>query len=99
MKYGLFGKLVVQNDKRDELIAILLNAAELWQKNEECLSYIIGITDNPNDVWVSELWESKEAHDTSLEPEDIRELIMTARPLIYEMPAGTELQALGGKGL
>ncbi len=99
MKYGLFGKFVAQSGKRDELIVILLQAAELLQQNKECLSYIVGRADNPNDVWVSELWENKEAHDASLEPEDIRELIMTARPLIAEMPDGTEFQALGGKGL
>jgi quinol monooxygenase YgiN len=98
MKYGLFGKFVAEDGKRDELIAILLQAAELLRQNEECASYIVGKTDSPNDVWVSELWESKEAHDASLEPENIRELIMAARPLIAEMPNGIELQALGGKG-
>lgn len=98
MKYGLFGKFVAQSGKRDELIVILLQAAELLQQNKECLSYIVGRADNPNDVWVSELWENKEAHDASLEPEDIRKLIMAARPLIAEMPTGTEYQALGGKG-
>ncbi len=99
MKYGLFGKFVTQSGKRDDLIEILLQAAQLLQQNEKCLSYIVGKSDNPNEVWVSEVWESKEAHDASLEPENIRELIITARPLIAEMPAGTEFQALGGKGL
>lgn len=99
MKYGLFGKFIAVDGKRDELIAILLQAAELLQQNGDCHTYIVGTSDNPNDVWVSELWENKEAHDAALEPEDIRELIMTARPLMADMPAGTEFQALGGKGL
>ena len=99
MKYGLFGKFIAKENYRDELVDILLKAAELLQKNEQCLSYIVGTSDDPSEVWVSELWESKEAHDMSLEPEDIRNLVMTARPLIVDMPAGTEFKAVGGKGL
>lgn len=68
------------------------------QRNEQCYAYIVGTSDSPNEVWVSELWQSKEAHDASLEPEDIRSLVMTARPLIANMPAGTEFTAVGGKG-
>ncbi len=99
MKYGLFGKIVALDGKRDRLVEILLHAAELLKQNEKCLFYIVGKSDNPNDIWVSELWEDKEAHDASLEPKDISELIMTARPLIADMPAGTEFQVLGGKGI
>ena len=97
MKYGLFGKFVAVDGRRDELIEILLKAAELLQKNDDCISYIVGKSDEPNEVWISELWESKDAHDRSLEPDDIRSLVMTARPLIADMPAGTEFQAIGGK--
>ena len=99
MKYGLFGKFVAQSGKRDELLEILLQAAELLKKNEKCFLYTVGKNDNPNEVLVYEVWENKEAHDVSLEPENIRTLIMTAKPFIADMPAGVEFQALGGKGL
>ncbi len=36
--------------------------------------------------------------DNSLEPENIRNLVMTARPLIKEIPEGKELEIIGGKG-
>lgn len=99
MKYGLFGKFVAQEGKRDQLIDILLQAAELLQRNDECIEYIVGTSEQPNEVWVSELWTSKEAHDSSLDPEDIRALVMSARPYIANMPEGTEYYPLGGKGI
>lgn len=99
MKYGLFGKFDAQEGKCDELIKILLQAAELLLRNDECIEYVVGKSDKPNEVWVSELWTSKEAHDASLEPEDIRELVMSARPYIAGMSEGTEYYPLGGKGI
>ena len=97
--YGLFGKFVAVEGGRDNLASILLEASKLLKENAGCIHYVVGKTENNNDVWVSEVWISKEAHDNSLTPENIRSLIMTARPLIQEMPEGTEYEVLGGKGL
>jgi len=99
MRYGLFGKFIAIEGKRDELADILVEASELLKANTDCIHYVVGKTMDQNDVWVSEVWNSKEAHDSSLEPENIRNLIMTARPLIREMPEGKELEIIGGKGL
>ena len=99
MKYGLFGKFIAVEGKRDELAEILIQASRLLQENKDCIHYIVGKSENENEVWVSEIWTNKEAHDKSLEPENIRNLIMSARPLIAEMPDGTELEIIDGKGL
>ncbi len=99
MMYGLFGKFVAQPGKREELAQILLKAANALKENQECLSYIISTNDDLDAVWVSEVWTTKKAHDESLEPEHIRNLIKQAMPLISSMPQGTELNVLGGKGL
>jgi len=97
--YGLFGKFVAVEGERDNLANILLKASKLLEANTDCIHYVVGKSEDENDVWVSEIWTSKEAHDNSLSPENIRNLIMTARPLIKEMPEGTEYGVLGGKGL
>lgn len=99
MKYGLFGKFLAQPGKRDELAQILLQAAELLKENPECLSYIISTNDDKDAVWISEVWTTEKAHDNSLEPENIRNLIKQAMPLIASTPPGTKLTVLGGKGL
>ncbi|MDQ3008647.1 MAG: antibiotic biosynthesis monooxygenase [bacterium] len=96
-KYGLFGKFVVTESDRDTLVKILLEAAKLLDNNEDCLQYLVGISELENEVWVSEVWTTKTAHDKSLEPEDIRKLIMQARPLIQEMHSVAEYEVVGGK--
>ena len=97
--YGLFGKFIATEGKRDELASILIEASELLKKNAGCIHYVVGKTEDQNDVWVSEVWTSKDAHDSSLEPDDIRNLITNARPLIKEIPVGTEYEVIGGIGL
>lgn len=97
--YGLFGKFTAQPGKRDELAAILLQASELLQHNEGCVHYLISTNDEADAVWVSEVWTDKEAHDASLEPDDVKAVIQQAMPLIASMSDQTELQVLGGKGV
>lgn len=63
------------------------------------MQYIVGKSENSSDVWVSKVWNSKEAYDSSLEPENIRNLIMTTRLLIADMPEGAEYEVIDGKGL
>jgi len=99
-KYGLFGKFTAHEGKRDELVAILLEAAATLERtNPDCLQYIVGVSpEGGDDIWISEVWTSKEAHDASLAPEEVRNQIMRARPLIKEIPGGTEYAVVGGKG-
>ena len=99
MSYGLFGKFSSQPGKRDELVQYLLQAAALLKRTPGCVHYVVSTSDEPDAVWVSEVWSNKEAHDTSLEPEDLRTLIQQARPLIAGMSDRTELTVHGDKGL
>lgn len=99
-KYGLHGKLVAQKGKGETLTEILLQAAELVDKTGTCHLYLVAKDENnPVTIWITEMWDSKEAHDQSLQNEEIRALIMTAIPLLNGQPEkGQELQFLGGLG-
>lgn len=99
MAYGLVGKFSAQPGRRDELLEHLLRAAELLEANPSCLHYLVSTSEEPDAVWVSEVWTDKDAHAASLEPEEIRALIQRARPLIAGISDRTELQVHGGKGL
>ena len=99
MTYGLFGKFSAQPGRRDDLVKYLLQAAELLERNPDCIHYIVSTSDETDAVWVSEVWTSEAAHDASLEPEDIRSLVQQARPLIAGMSDQTSLTVRGGKGL
>ena len=90
-----------QAGKGSELGEILLRAASLMEHVEGCILYIVNEgADNPDAIWVMEVWESKEAHDDSFNIPGIRELIMQAMPILAETTEdGITLEVLGGKGL
>ncbi len=97
--YGLFGNFQAQEGQRDALAAILHQAAALLGRDPGCLHYVVGVSADPNTVWVWEVWRDQAAHDASLAPADVRALIQQARPLIASMGEQTHLTILGGKGL
>ncbi|WP_345036633.1 putative quinol monooxygenase [Georgenia daeguensis] len=99
MTYGLFGKFTAQVGRRDELVAMLRRAADALGDDPGCLHYVVATSDEPDAIWVWEAWTDKAAHDASLEPPEVRELITSAMPLIAAISDQKELAVVGGKGL
>lgn len=99
--YFLHGKLTAKQGRRDELAALLLDASKLVSTAKGCKLYVIGLDDtDSNSVFVTEIWESKEDHDNSLNAPGVKELIMKAMPILDGPPVkGQELQLLGGTGI
>ena len=100
-KYGLHGKLKTKEGKVDELVSILLKASKLVSTARGCHLYIVSKDiEDETIIWVTEVWESKEDHDNSLQIEGVRELISKAMPLIDGQPEkGIEFEVIGGAGL
>lgn len=100
-KYGLFGKLKALPGQREALAGLLLEAAQLLHTAAGCQLYLIStdVTDE-HMIWITEVWDTKEDHDRSLQIPAIRELIGRAMPLLAERPeSGVTVNVLGGKGL
>lgn len=95
--YGIIGKIIAREDKRDELIAILLDGTK---NMPGCLSYIIS-KDNldENALWITEVWESKESHEASLSLESVQTAIASGRPLMAGFGERFETSPVGGHGL
>lgn len=89
---GSFGTLP---GKRDEVMAILTRS------NDEllgagCLLYEVGTNDEePNTVFVAELWESADAHKASLQLASVRAAIAEAMPLLSGDMGGYQFQVFG----
>lgn len=100
-KYGLHGKLQATADKGAHLAQILLEASKLVSTAKGCRLYLVSQdSSTPDAVWVTEVWDSKEDHDNSLQVPGVRELISQAMPLFAGRPEkGQELEVLGGTGL
>jgi quinol monooxygenase YgiN len=98
-KFAMHGKLTAHAGQRDTVVQILLEAADGLESTEGCELYIINVSDeDPDAVWITELWRDAEAHAASLKLEKVLALIQRARPLIAGME-GVKLRPVGGKGL
>ena len=94
--YLLQGKLTAKNGKQDELAEILVEASQLISEAEGSKFYLVGKCEtDKNDVYVTELWNSKEDHDNSLNFPGVKELIMKAIPILGGQPEqGKEIEVL-----
>ena len=62
-----------------------------------CRAYVVGMrADQPDAVWVTEIWDSADQHMASLQVAAIQQVIARARPLIAGMGERIELTLDGG---
>ena len=95
--YGMLGRMKAQPGKRDELLALLLESSGGMPG---CLSYIVAKdVKDPDAIWITEAWDSKEHHDASLKLPQVQAAIAKARPLIAGFDSGAETEPVGGIGL
>ena len=95
--YGLIGKMSAVAGKRDELLLAMLDG---MGSMPGCLSYVIA-TDpaDPDALWITEVWDSKESHTGSLALPQVKATIAVARPLIAGFSHRVETIPVGGHGL
>ncbi len=94
--YGLIGQIVVVEGRRSELAAILTNLGAM----PGCVSYVVANdTIREDTLWVTEVWESAEAHAALLDLPEVRAAIEKGRPLIVAFEGRTETRPVGGLGL
>jgi len=94
---GLIGKMKAVPGQRDALISILLEGI---RGMPGCLSYIVAQDPtDPDALWVTEAWDSKESHQASLSLASVQQAISRARPLIAGFGERFETLPVGGHGL
>jgi quinol monooxygenase YgiN len=99
-KFSLFGKFTVQEGKRDTMVKILLEAAESMRNLDECEIYFINVSENePDSVYVYEVWSNENSHQASLTLDATQTLIKRAKPIITGMERISTLKTKGGKGI
>ena len=94
--YGLIGRIRAVDGGTDELAAILAGMGQM----PGCLSYVVaGDHSDPDVLWVTEVWDSPEAHAASLGLPTVRAAIERGRPLIAAFEQRVETKPIGGIGL
>ena len=95
--FGLIGKMIAVEGKRDELIKILLEGTE---DMPGCLSYIVAKDkSDANGIWITEVWKDEESHKASLSLPIVKKAIAKGKPLIAGFGDFNTVEPVGGKGL
>jgi quinol monooxygenase YgiN len=100
-KYGLSVRFKSIKDNGEKLSSILLKASELASNAKGCQLYLVSLdNEEPDTVWTTEIWDTKEDHDNSLKVMGVKELISQAMDLIEAPPEKwKEIKILGGYGI
>lgn len=94
--YGLIGSIRTVGGEAERL-ADILGAIEAMPG---CLSYVAARDGaDPDLVWVTEVWESAEAHAASLKLPAVQAAIAAGLPLIAGFEVRHETNPVGGIGL
>ncbi len=94
--YGLIGKMRAAAGKREDLAAILAGMGSM----PGCLGYVVAAdATDPDVLWVTEVWESEEAHGASLTLPEVRKAIAAGMPLIAGFELRIETSPVGGIGI
>ena len=92
------GRMTAKEGKGDELAELMLAAAAGLEDDPGCDLYLINRqADDPDTIWITELWRSRADLDAAIER--IRGSADVAK--VMEIVAGAspvELELLGGKG-
>jgi quinol monooxygenase YgiN len=95
MTFANVGTLGAVSGKRDELVRHLTQRSETLRQIG-CLAYEVGVNDDdPDTVFVVELWESEEAHQSSLALPEVQASITAARPLLSGTFGGFRFEVAG----
>lgn len=95
MTFANVGTFEAAPGRRDELVGILTRpGAELAEAG--CLLYEVGVNDDePDTVYVMELWTSARAHEQSLQLAGVRAAITEAMPLLSGRMSGHRFEVVG----
>jgi quinol monooxygenase YgiN len=92
--YGLIGSIKAVPGKRDELAATIGAGSK---QMPGCLSYVVALDkSDPQLIWITEVWDSKESHEASLGLPVVQAAIAKARPLIAGFASHAETVPLAG---
>jgi quinol monooxygenase YgiN/mannose-6-phosphate isomerase-like protein (cupin superfamily) len=100
-RVGRYAKFTAKSGQGDALAERMLGVAEGLQAIAGCELYVINrATDDPDTIWVTEVWRSQEELDASLETEEAKAAIPEVMALVQEDSfERIDVTPLGGVGL
>ncbi|WP_067667763.1 putative quinol monooxygenase [Nocardia miyunensis] len=87
--FSVYGRMTALPGRREEVIALIKESARVGGSDSGLLTYSINTAlDDPDAIWVTELWTDKEAHDATTRSEPVQVVTQRFVDLLAEPPAG-----------
>ena len=97
--HALLNRLTTRAGQRGRVVELLVEAGKLFDDDPACLLYLVNESaDDPDVIWVFDLWASQEDHETALAQPALKPYIAESLPLLVGMPEQIALRPMGGKG-
>jgi quinol monooxygenase YgiN len=95
--YGVVSQILAAPGRRNELVAVLLEGA---RNMPGCRAYLVaGDVAHEEAIWVTEVWDSRDAHARAVASPAVRAAIAKGAPLIAGFASHAETTPLGAVGL
>lgn len=87
--FSVYGRMTALPDRRDELISMLLDGFRAGGDDGGLLTFSINAAlDDPDTVWLTQLWIDKEAHDATTRSEPVAAVTRKLPALLARQPEG-----------
>ena len=98
MAFALLNRLTAKPGQRDRVVEILLESGRMFGDNSACQLYLVAESeDDPNLIWVVDLWTGEQKHAEALKTPELRPFIEQTMPLLEGMPEQIKIRPVGGK--
>ena len=98
MEFALLNRLIAKPGHRDRVVELLVKSGKLFDDNPACRLYLVAESaDDPNLIWVADLWTSEEEHAEALRAPEMRPFVEECVPLLEGMPEQIRVLPAGGK--
>ena len=86
--FSVYGRMTALPGRRDELIALLLDGFRASTDGGLLVYSINAAFDDPDTVWLTQLWVDKEAHDATTRSDAVAAVTRQVPPLLAQQPEG-----------
>jgi quinol monooxygenase YgiN len=87
--FSVYGRMTALPGRRDELIAVLLAGLRAGGDDGGLLDYSINtVFDDPDTIWLTQLWIDKAAHDATTRSEPVAAASRQVPSLLAQPPEG-----------
>ena len=97
--FSVYGRMTTQPGRRDEVVDLIRESPRAGGDASGLIAYSVSaLLEEPDTIWVTELWTDQAAHDATTHSEPVRKVSQQMLALLTEIPAGSYGHVLHAEG-